>query len=176
MGDVARAIWTDRLHEMIRVAAGHEEQVPVVHERRNELLGGAVDDPVLNAAIGVIACHALAAGQYHLVASVDLANNRRTVAPGLVGPLILPEGLPSTAVECDKIPWAVMVTIDDQLIAPQDRTGAIAMDACKHTGMDGPEQVACEVIRSDEHPVAVEETDIDPLAISGGGRRCMAVQ
>ena len=59
--DVACACWVDQLDVMVREAARHKEHLAVIDERRDVLLCRAVDNPVLLARIGVVACDALAA-------------------------------------------------------------------------------------------------------------------
>jgi len=48
--------------------------------------------------------------------------------------------------------------------------------ACEDAGADLPEHFALEIIRGDEHFVAVEEVDEDCFSVGGGGRGCTAVQ
>ena len=50
------------------------------------------------------------------------------------------------------------------------------MHTGERAGADLPEYVAFEIISGDEHFVAVEEAQVNPLAVGGGCRGCMAVE
>ena len=50
------------------------------------------------------------------------------------------------------------------------------MHTGERTGADLPEHVAFKIISGDEHFVAVEEAEVNPLAVGGGCRGCVAVE
>ena len=69
-----------------------------------------------------------------------------------------------------------MVSVYDYLVFEENGAGAIAVHAGEWARADLPEHVAVEVVRGDEHFVAVEEAEVNPLAVGGGCRGCVTVE
>ncbi len=51
-----------------------------------------------------------------------------------------------------------MVSIDDELVFPDNRAGAISVHTCEHTRMYFPDVVTIEVIRCYKHFIYIEKT------------------
>ena len=129
VGDVAAAGWVDGHHMKGRKAAGHVDVFPVVNRGGDVLLGGSVDDPVLFAGIGIVGGDAFAPGNDQLVSAFNSADNGCAVAAGFVGARCFPNRLAGLFIEADEVGVAVVVAIDDDLVFPKNRAGAIAVAA-----------------------------------------------
>ena len=121
LGDLAAAARVDRHDVMIGESAGHEDQPFVVDQRRDELLGGSVEHPKLLAGVRVITGDALAAGEHHLRAAVDLADDRRAVAARLVLARRLPDRLARRPLQSGQVRLPVVIAVDDQQVFEHDR-------------------------------------------------------
>ena len=152
LGDVAEAVWADGQDVVFWEAAGHEEEVGffVVNEGGDELFGGAVDDPDEAACAGIITGDAFAAGEDHLWAVGELADEGDAVAAGLVRPLDAPEFVAIGARKGDDVAGAVVVAIDDDFVFKEDGAGAEAVLAGEGAGADLPEGFAAGVMGADD--------------------------
>ena len=118
LGDVAGTVGTNGLHEALGESAGHEEEVAVVYERGDVLLGRAVADPVLLSGVGIVTGDAKTTRKDQLIAPLYGSQQRGTVAACVVGAIRLPDRLAGYLVEGDKITGPVVVAVYDYLVIP----------------------------------------------------------
>lgn len=117
---VASAIGADDLHIAVGEAAGHKEVFAVIYERSDVLLGRAIDYPVLFSVVGIVACDTQASGKYHLVSPVDVADDGCAVTSSIVGAGSFPESFAGIAVQGNDIGGAVVVSVDDDFVLPEN--------------------------------------------------------
>ncbi len=111
-----------------------------------------------------------------MVSVADAADDRSAVAAGIVGTGGFPDCFSGCLIESDEIAGAVVVSVYDYFVLPDCRARAVSVPAGERAGTDFPEHFAFEIIRGDEHFVAVEEADVNPFAVGGGCRGCVAVK
>lgn len=129
VGDITAAGGINGHHVEGRKAAGHVDVFPVVNRGGDVLIGGAVDDPVLFAGIGIVGGDAFAPGNDQLVSAFNSADDGCAVAAGFVGTRCFPNRLAGLFVETDEVGVAVVIAIDDDFVFPKNRAGAIAVAA-----------------------------------------------
>lgn len=135
-------------------AGGDEDVFAVVDGRGHELLGGPVHDPVPAAVGRVVAGHAEAAAEDHLHTAVDLADQRRAIAAGVVRPGRFPDGFARGAIERHQVAVAVVVAVEDEEIFVNQGAGAESMHGTELAGPCLPLAVAGEVVGGHVHASA----------------------
>ena len=98
VGDVASSGGVNRHHVEGGEAAGHVEVFPVVNRRGHVLLGGAINDPVLLAGVGIIGGDTFAAGENQLIAARNGADDGGAIAARFVRAGCFPNGFSRLAI------------------------------------------------------------------------------
>jgi hypothetical protein len=200
IGDVASTVGLDGEEVVLGEAAGHVEKAGLfaIDDGGDELLGGAVHDPEELAGAGIVTGDAHGAGEDHLRAATDVANEGDAVAAGFVGAVDAPEFLAVGAGESDDVAVAVVVAVDDDFVFKDDGAGAEAVLAGEEAGAHLPDLFAAEIMRGDDDGAfgdfafaedlagiggaggvgfgVVEEGGEDALAIGGGGAGGLAIE
>src|SRR5215467_14654703 len=101
---------------VIGIAAGYEEHSLGEDGTGHELLGRAVDYPVLPARIRVVASDTQTAGHDHLLLARRIDNERHAIGARLIGPLGAPFLFSRCSVEGHNKAVAVLVAIKDNQV------------------------------------------------------------
>src|SRR5262249_21188373 len=149
-------------------AGRQEENAFEVDQAGDVLLGRAVNQPVLPAAVGVVAGDALAAAEHQLLLAGRVHNEGGTIGTGAVGPVSTPTLGAGGPVEGDNVRFGVLVAIDDHEVFVKDRRTAKTVRREELARRALPDLVAVEVVTGDLDLGGLQEGDEDVLAVGGG--------
>src|SRR6187402_2103785 len=107
---------------------GEEQQLSILDQRGDELLGWTRHIPLLSAGARVVTRHAFTSRQHQLCSSTELANDRRHVAACIVRSRSAPLRLAGLTCKCHDVPVAVVIAVDDQLVLEQYRGATETVD------------------------------------------------
>src|SRR6185503_10667080 len=144
-GDIAAAAWLDRKRRT-GPPRGAEDHAVADDGRRDDFVGVAAAPPQLLAAIGVIGLHLLLAADDDLVTGADADRDR--CAPPVAGLARRPPDVAArTRVEGGNEGSAVLVLIQDDAIAVQQRRSRSAVVRLHRAEVPLPDDLAGEVER-----------------------------
>ena len=195
IGHVSRAIRSDRDDVMARETRSHEEVFAIETWRGHILLGQvSLHSPEFRTVFRVEARQMLAAGHKHLSLPSDLANDRCHVTADAVLAIDFPDRLSCVTVEGNDVGLAIVVAVDDQQIAVNDRAAAETVSTDELARFDEPFPIAFEIKGSDvddarrdrtgfanigsrnRAPVDLEKRHVNMLAVRCRSARSVAVE
>ena len=147
----------------------------VVHQRGDKLFGRPLDHPITRAISGIVTGHAFVAGQDHLSAAAQLANDRHAIASGVVFAHRLPKRDSISATQCHNIGITIVIAIDNDLVSEQHRRTAKTVHAMERPWAHDPPLFPGKIVSRHEHLIVIQKCHIDQFAVGCGRARGMAV-
>ncbi len=191
---VSGSVRIDRENVLLRITTCHKDILSIVDHGGDELFGWPVDDLMAFAGSWIVTRHTETAGEDHLGAVTDLADDGGDITTGLVFPHRAPTYVAGFALERHNISLAVVIPVDDNKIFKQHWTGVEPVCTDKGTCICFPLFVPFEIVgghhdptrcdhafrfhigRDDFFAFGHQEGDVNEFAISGRRARGAAVQ
>ena len=172
--NVAAAPQPNRHGALFRRAPETEDQAVPYGGGADEFLAGSLGKPQGLAGLRREGHSLGCSGQNQLIVSVVPNDHGRRERPQVDLRPVSPDFLAGGAVEHDDKRFAVLLAVDDESLAEQDRAGGETVLRLEVSGRDRPHDPARKIDGDNAHSLVVDENSVDSLIVRGrctrGGR------